>query len=287
MMAATPLKKLMMGDDSMAKITTRDGLEVYYEIHNPRGAQTLIFAHGNGNSVKDWHTLGFVSHLKPHFRLILMDAIGYGESSKPHDFSRYTPEQRASDVIELMDALSIEQAHFFGNSIGGSLGFVLADLYSKRFQSFIIGSAHPYGSTQQNGCNLFPKEFRDIMLSDGGMLSFVEIAERDFLKRPFREGVREQYLKNDPKAIAAANTPAWPNREECLSRISVPTLLYAGELDPVSALQPSIAAEIKEAEVVILPATDHADAYWQSEKTAPLIKRFIETHSECSPSPTN
>jgi pimeloyl-ACP methyl ester carboxylesterase len=258
-------------------IATRDNLKLYCEVHNPTALNTLILAHGNGNSVQDWHTLGFVERLSPHYRLVLMDAIGYGNSSKPHDPKRYTPKKRAEDLITVMDELKIEQAHFLGNSVGGSLGFVLADLYPQRCLSFMIGSAHPYGSSEPIGCNLFPKEFCNIMV-EKGMTAFVETVEKDFLHRPFRKGVRERYLENDPLAIAAANTPTWPNRAECLARISVPVLLYAGDLDPVSKLQHEIASKIKNAEVAILPNTDHADAYWQSEKVTPIIKTFLEKH---------
>jgi pimeloyl-ACP methyl ester carboxylesterase len=262
----------------MQKIITQDNLNIYCEIHNPDALETIIFAHGNGNSVQDWHTLGFVEKLAPHFRIILMDAIGYGNSSKPHDPQRYTAEKRAQDVITILDTLMINQAHFFGNSIGGSLGFVLADLYPERFKSFIIGSAHPYGSTKPENSNLFPEEFRDIMIKKG-MLAFVETVETNFLKRPFLHGVRERYLENDPLAVAAANTPEWIDRSYCLSKITVPVLLYAGDLDSVSTLQSGISKSIPNAEVVILPDTDHANAYWQSEKVAPLVKSFVEKHS--------
>lgn len=264
---------------TITQVKTNDNLQIYCEVHNPTATQTIIFAHGNGNSVQDWHTLGFVEKLAPYFRLILIDAIGYGNSDKPTNPERYTPEKRAEDVIAVLDALDIDQAHFFGNSIGGSLGFVLANLYPKRFKSFIIGSAHPYGSSEPNGCNLFPKEFRDLM-AQGGMQAFVNIVEKQFLKKPFRAGVRERYLQNNPQAMIAANTPEWPNRSTCLGHINVPVLLYAGALDPVAELQSKIKEKIhSNVEIVILPDTDHADAYWQSEKTAPLIKRFIEKYS--------
>lgn len=256
-------------------LTTKDDLNLYCEVHNPTASNTLILAHGNGNSVEDWHTLGFVEKLSCKYRLVLMDAIGYGNSSKPYDPARYSSEKRAEDLITVMDQLQITRAHFFGISIGGSLGFVLADLYPKRFLSFIIGSAHPYGSSEPIGCNLFPKEFCNIMI-EKGMDAFVEIVEKEFLKRPFIKGVRERYLENDPRAIAAANAPTWPNRIECLTRIFVPVLLYAGELDPVSKFQHPIASQIKKADVQILQNIDHADAYWQSEKVAPIVNHFLE-----------
>jgi pimeloyl-ACP methyl ester carboxylesterase len=35
------------------------GLNIYYESRG-EGNPTLLMLHGNGNSVKDWHSLGYV-----------------------------------------------------------------------------------------------------------------------------------------------------------------------------------------------------------------------------------
>jgi len=249
------------------------GFNINYKVYGDAD-NTLIFSHGNGNCIKDWLTLGYVDKLAPHFRLVLMDALGYGESDKPLDAKQYTPERRAEDVIAVLDDLDIGQANFFGSSMGGSLGFVLADLYQERFLSFIIGSAHPYGSSQPVGCNLFGEEFREL-LAMRGMRGFVKEMEEKYLGRRFHEGVRAQYLKNNPQAMIAANTPEWPDRSHCLRNITVPVLLFAGDQDPVSEYQATIAKQIPHSQVSILADTDHADSYWNSAKIAPLIKKFI------------
>lgn len=266
------------GAFDMPKITTKEGFKINYEVHgSPSAEQTIVLCHGNGNCLNDWKSLGYVERLAPHFRLVLMDALGYGESDKPHDASQYTPERRAADVISVLDALGIDKVHFFGNSVGGSLGFVLADIYPNRFLSFTIGSAHPYGSTEPVGCNLFPEVFRKQLITEGTE-KFVADLEEQFLKRRFHEGVRERYIHNDPVALALANTPIWPDRSARLPSISVPVLLFAGTLDPVSELLPKFAGALPKCDMRALEGVDHCDAYWDSSTVAPLVRDFIMKH---------
>jgi pimeloyl-ACP methyl ester carboxylesterase len=262
----------------MSKFITKQSFSINYETYGPStAAVSIIFAHGNGNCVEDWYKLGYVDKLTaslPEVRLVFMDALGYGQSDKPTAPEDYTPERRAEDVICLLDHLKLDKTVFFGASIGGSLGFVLADLYPERFSAFIIGSAHPYGLSQPIGCNIFDATFRET-IKTSGMLAFVTELETRFLKKPFDPAVRPQYIKNDADAIVAANTPDWPDRSAILSTIQVPTLLFAGADDPVSEFQATIASKISNAEVTILPQTDHCDAYWDSKKVVSVIAEFI------------
>lgn len=250
-----------------------------YEIHgNPKGKHAIVFAHGNGNCLEDWKNLGFVSKLAlalPNTCIIIMDALGYGKSDKPTHHKHYTPEERAKDVIAVLKHADISEATFFGNSIGGSLGFVLADLYPEYFNAFIIGSAHPYGNAEPIGCNLFDENFRNTM-KEHGMKALVLDLEEKYLQRKFHDAVRPLFLQNDAAAIIAANTPTWPDRSDKLSRIAVPVLLFAGDKDPVSGFQAAIAEHIPDSMVTILKDTDHADAYWGSDRVVPLIVRFIK-----------
>ncbi len=259
----------------MTTAVTPQGFKLNYKVLGPADAsETIIFAHGNGNCVKDWQGLGYVERFSK-YRVILMDALGYGESDKPHAKEHYTAERRAEDVITVLDNLSLnDPVHFFGASVGGSIGFVLADLYPERFKSFIISSAHPWGTSEPIGANLFTEEFRNIML-DRGMKGFVEEIEEKYLGCKFDARVRPNYLSNDPIALAAANDHEWKNRGGVLSKIAVPVLLIAGDQDPVAQFQEKIAQEIPNAEVVILNDTDHAGAYWHSAKVAEPVREFL------------
>ena len=251
----------------------RQPMQIYYEVIGNSTKAPLIFAHGNGNCLDDWKILGFVERLSPHFQLILMDALGYGKSDKPHAPHFYSSRQRAKDVIAVLDHLKIKKSHFYGNSIGGSLGFAIASLYSERFLSFSIGNAHSYGSAAP-GSNVFPEDLRKYLV-ENGIEELVNYLERNLnLRLP--PGLRENFLRNDPLAIAVANTPEWPDYSETLKQNKTPMLIFGGEQDGVIDLIKQSAATIPNTEFKVIPNTDHAQAYWKSETIAPLIINFIK-----------
>lgn len=251
----------------------RQSMNIYYEVIGSSQKPPLIFAHGNGNCLDDWKILGFVERLSPYFQLILMDALGYGKSDKPHDAHFYSSEQRAKDVISILNHLKIKQTHFYGNSIGGSLGFALANLYPERFLSFNIGNAHSYGSAAP-GSNLFPEDLRKYMIASG-IEELVSYLERTLNLR-LLSGLRENFLLNDPLAIAAANTPEWPDYSEKFKENKVPMLIFGGEKDGVIDLIKKSAAIIPNSTLITIPNKDHAQMYWESDTVTPLIINFIK-----------
>lgn len=94
--------------------------------------------------MEDWQSYGYVQALKDDYRLILIDHRGHGGSDKPHDPGSYNPRSIASDKVAVLDDLNIHKAHYFGYSMGGLIGFVVAKYAPERFNSFIIGASHPY-----------------------------------------------------------------------------------------------------------------------------------------------
>lgn len=250
----------------------RQPMKIYYEVIGNSQKPPLIFAHGNGNCLDDWKILGFAERLSPHFQLILMDALGYGKSDKPHDPHFYNSEQRAKDVIAVLDHLNISKSHFYGNSIGGSLGFALASLYPERFLSFSIGNAHCYGSSAP-GSNLFPEDLRKYLV-ENGIEELVNYLERTLNLR-LLPGLRENFLQNDPLAIAAANTPEWPDYSKKLKQNKVPMLIFGGEKDGILDLIKQCATAIPNSVLKTIPNKDHAQVYWESEIVVPLILDFM------------
>ena len=82
---------------------------------------------------KAWHIL-----LGRHYRVLSLDARGYGDTTKPPEDSVITPEMLAGDAIGLLDALGIEKAHWVGESTGGALGLVAALEHPSRISSITL-----------------------------------------------------------------------------------------------------------------------------------------------------
>lgn len=79
-----------------------------------RGAETVILHHGQAKNGRLWYA--WVPLLAREYRVIRLDARGFGESSVPTPGYRWSLEGFAEDVLHLMDHLNIERAHFVGEN---------------------------------------------------------------------------------------------------------------------------------------------------------------------------
>jgi len=241
------------------------GTKLYYEVIG--SGEPILFHHGTGNSISDWYDWGYVDGLKDKHQLILFDVRGQGRSSKPHDAAQYSPEQLTGDSIAVLDAVGVSKAYCYGLSMGGRIAFALMQHYPERFDAFIIGGMHPYGSTglRDNIADWLEK----------GMPYFVDEFEKVFGRFPAK--TRARYLQNDAEALLIASTYPWPDLSEALRHINVPCLLYAGENDGVAPKIHQCADSLKYVDVKILPGMDHCQPFWNGDVSVKIIDGFLQT----------
>jgi 4,5:9,10-diseco-3-hydroxy-5,9,17-trioxoandrosta-1(10),2-diene-4-oate hydrolase len=77
--------------------------------------EPLILVHSVSQSLSTWRNIFTV--LSEHYRVIAVDLIGHGYSSRPVEFD-YTIAEQAEALRMFMDAKGIESAHFIGFSLG-------------------------------------------------------------------------------------------------------------------------------------------------------------------------
>ena len=119
-----------------------EGVRIHYEVEGE--GPPLVLQHGFSESVVDWYETGYVKALKPDYRLILIDARGHGDSDKPHDPEAYLLNRRVGDVTAVLDAIDIATAVYWGYSMGGWIGFGMANYAKERVRALVIGGQHPY-----------------------------------------------------------------------------------------------------------------------------------------------
>lgn len=255
--------------------THRSGVRIHYRVEGNRQRPPLVMIHGNGNCLDDWYPLGFVKHLSAYFYLILIDMRGYGASEKPTVPSAYTADCVASDVIAVLDELGIDKCHYYGNSRGGSIAFIVAKRYPARFLSYFIAGAEPFASAAPQYAS------QNIELFQQGMSNCIAIWESS--GDLFPPAVKESFLRNDPVALIAANRAQleWPNDSDCFLHppLAVPRTLMYGGLDEFISISQRYLQLDPQCEWIILEGLTHAQAYWNSERISPEIIRFIMKHS--------
>jgi 3-oxoadipate enol-lactonase len=111
-----------------------NGITINYRIDGAEGAPWLVFSNSLATSLAMWDEQA--AALKDSFRVLRYDQRGHGETEAPS--GRYPFDTLLADALGLLDALSIEQAHFAGLSMGGATALGLAERHPERFDHIIV-----------------------------------------------------------------------------------------------------------------------------------------------------
>ncbi len=261
----------------MPYATAPDGIRIHYVTEGD--GPPLILHHGFTGSHRDWWTFGFVDALRNAYRLIMFDARGHGASDKPHDPARYGLEIAALDVVAVLDDLGIEQAHYYGYSFGGMIGWALGKYAPQRFASMIIGGAQPYPPPQGVG-ERFGEMFDYL---DQGMEAYISWSESRV--GPWPAEFRERGLQNDPLALRAfMSAPSSRDMrtlrfDDALKQMSMPVLLISGDNDERYAGRQAKKAAgcLTDGQYVEIPDSDHFKLYILGDRVMLHLRGFFAT----------
>jgi pimeloyl-ACP methyl ester carboxylesterase len=213
-----------------------------------------------------WRQFGYVQALHHDYQCILLDTRGHGASDKPHDPAAYTLERRVGDVGAVLDALHIQQAHFFGYSMGGWIGFGMAKYAPERVHALLIGGAHPYADHSWDA-------FRQVDGTDPE--AFITALEAVVEQRIPPE-VRSLVLANDLQALAAAAQER-SSLEDVLPTMTMPCLLLVGEADARYPAVQECAKHLTNVTLVSLPGCDHVTGFVCIDLVLPHVMQFLAT----------
>ena len=103
----------------------------------------VLFLHGFPDSSYLWrHQIP--AFIEAGYRVIAPDLRGFGDSDKPEQVEEYQLPKLANDVIDILDALSIERVHLIAHDWGSVVGWLIAAMYPKRVDRFIpLSVGHP------------------------------------------------------------------------------------------------------------------------------------------------
>ena len=220
--------------DTRQEFLHNSGANIFYSEYFPADPQapTLILLHGNGEDLT--YFVKQIPAFSPHFRLVLMDTRGQGQSTGGDgelNFSVF-----AADLLALMDHLQIAKAHLLGFSDGGNLALTFALAHPERVQSLIL-----------NGANLEPG---GVKLST--QLPIVLGYGCCRLLSPFSHKARQ----NGAVLGLMVNHPHIP--PQALAALTMPALVIVGERDMIRDRHSQlIARSLPNAQFVRIPGGDH------------------------------
>ncbi len=109
---------------------------------HPTSTVWVVFVHGAGGSSNVWYKQ--VKDFKTNFNVLLVDLRGHGKSQTVYSevwSNKYTFEDVSNDVLEVLNHLKIDKAHFIGISLGTIIIRTIADIAPARVHSLILGGA--------------------------------------------------------------------------------------------------------------------------------------------------
>lgn len=191
----------------------------------------VLLLHGFGGSSTDWRDFGLLAPLRERFQVIGFDARGHGRSDKPGRPADYQLDRKIADALAVLDHLGIEQAHFYGYSHGGLMGWALGIHAARRFASMVMGGAQPYTRADPAMMGRYHAMLRYL---GQGMGAYV--AWREAHGTVWPASFRARMLANDSAALAAF-LEAMPGHLplEPISRMTMPVLVISGDDDELMA----------------------------------------------------
>ena len=119
-----------------------NGINLYYEFHG-YGRDTVLFLHGNGQSIKSFSKQ--IPVFSKQFTVLAMDSRAQGYTSD--DGREITYELMAEDVNSLLDNLKIKRINILGWSDGGNTGLILAMNYPSKVNKLAVMGANLFCDT--------------------------------------------------------------------------------------------------------------------------------------------
>ena len=210
----------------------------------------LVLLHGNGEDHTYFkHQLGPFSQ---RYRVIAPDTRGHGQTARGK--APFTLEQFAQDLRDFLDEKGVERCHLLGFSDGGNIALLFALRWPERVEKLIL-----------NGANLRPSGVKlttqlPIVL---GWASCRVLGR--FEAKARRNGELLDLMVTQPHI-----------RPEELGKLTMPTLVVAGERDMIRTSHTKIiAGAIPNSRLAILPG-DHFVARRNWQAFNPLVLDFLE-----------
>ena len=117
-----------------------DTLEMYYEdddYTDPwRTPETIVLHHGNAKNARLWYA--WVPLLARQYRVIRLDARGFGRSTVPPEGYDWSLSNFAGDLLNLLDHLGLEKVHLVGETVGGTISLQFAHEHPERLHSLAV-----------------------------------------------------------------------------------------------------------------------------------------------------
>ena len=247
---------------------------------NPKG--TILLLTGLASKRLGWYRQ--LEEFGRYYRTIALDHRGTGDSDAVTE--AYTIGDLADDAAAVLKTLGISQAHVVGMSLGGFVALQLALRHPEVIEKLVLISTSAGGSTQvapgpdmiamlnrrSGGVEVgeLARQTYSMIMAPGYSESHPEELERIAENARYRAQTGQSYFLQ-LQAIMSHDVA------QQLERISVPTLVIHGDVDPLVPHQNGhyLARHIKGARLILYPNVGHIPIIENAEELNRDVLAFL------------
>jgi 3-oxoadipate enol-lactonase len=268
----------MAPEDKIMKVEINQ-INLHY--HDEGEGLPVIFIHAFALNQTMWRAQ--VAALKHQYRCITLDLRGFGHSGVTEEPSLM--QQMASDVRELMKALSIDRAVLVGLSMGGYIALAFYRHFPQAVRALVLADTRATADNEEAKANRLRSAEK--ALSEGSAAIAAEttpklLGDTTLNNNPeLVQLVHTIQAANSPVGIAAAQRgmAARVDSSDLLARIDVPTLVIVGSEDK---LTPPAEAEviqqgIRHAKLLVIENSGHLSNLETPEPFNKALAEFLES----------
>ncbi len=275
------LKTIIKSERSNAGLKTFsidvDGMKIKY-LTGGQG-ETLLLIHGFGANKDNWTRVA--KHLTPHFKVIALDLVGFGESARPKGI-KYSITEQMERVRTFTDILNLKSFHIGGSSMGGNISAVFAANHPGYIKSLWLIAPSGVSVAKKSELFYLVKKGKNPLIAKNKE-EYNKLLDFVFYKKPFipspllnafaKEAVKNRSIneivfdefKEDPIAI-----------EKALKESEIPTLVIWGKEDRVLHYSGAkiLGENLKNVTVELYEKTGHLPMIEKPEESAKSYLKF-------------
>jgi sigma-B regulation protein RsbQ len=249
-----------------------------------RGERPMLFVHGFGCDQHMWRFI--VPAFADAWRIVLFDHVGHGGSdASGWDARRHASlDAYATDLLEICDALQLEDVVLVGHSVGAMIGALAALREPQRFARLVMVSPSPCYINDGDYVGGFERSDIDGLLDmlDSNYLGWAGSMAPTIMgnaARPALAGELENsFCRTDPRiARSFARVTFLSDNRADLRRLALPTLVLQCTDDVIAPLQVGeyMQRELPDAQLVVMRATGHCPNLSAPEETIAAMRDFL------------
>jgi sigma-B regulation protein RsbQ len=256
----------------------------HVRVHGDPDGQPMLFAHGFGCDQNMWRLVA--PAFEASHRVILFDHVGAGKADlAAYDRDRYgSLDGYAEDVLEICEALDLQDVVFVGHSVSAMIGVLAAIREPERFARLVLVGPSPRYVDEDGYTGGFTRADIDELLDslDSNFLGWSSVMAPVIMGNPDRPELGQEltnsFCRTDPDVAShfARVTFLSDNRAD-LPEVRTPALVLQCSQDAIApqSVGRYVHEHLRDSEFVLLDAVGHCPNLSAPEATIAAIRAYL------------